>query len=98
MLKDGSLIQRPPSAGKTEKKMFHPLFQTRSRGMLTEEEKKQRREEVDQLRLNNARFITTIYLQRLAETYPLKTVLEEHVVTISWHEQKKRIVVTFSPR
>lgn len=64
----------------------------------TEEERKQHREDREEVRLNHACFMTTTYLQRLAESYPLKTVLAKHVVTISWDEERKLAVVTFSPR
>jgi len=61
-------------------------------------EKKPGRDDRRELRLNHARFLTTTYLQRLAETYPLSAVLQKHVVTVSWDEERKRAVVTFGPR
>ncbi len=64
----------------------------------TEEERKQHREDAEELRLNHACFMTTTFLQRLVETYPLKAVLQKHVVTISWDEDKKWAVVIFSPQ
>jgi hypothetical protein len=67
-------------------------------GTKASEEKKSGPEDTKELRLNHACFITTTYLQRLSETYPLKAVLQKQVVTIAWDGEKKRAVVTFGPR
>ena len=64
----------------------------------TEEEEKGHREASAELRLNHACFLTTTYLQRLAETYPLKTVLDKYIVSISWDKKNRRAVVTLNPR
>lgn len=95
MIMDGRVVpikKRPKKAKKHKEVILPPWCDLRT---ITPEENK---EAMHRLRMKIALVMTTDNLQKLAEKYLLQEVLEEYDVTVSWDDEKKKVVVVTSPR